>query len=311
MRWFNTAGPCLPEYHYMLPPEERLPEARGLIDQIAYFVVHAPRQTGKTTTLRALAQALTAEGKYAALHFSCETGGPFGSDPVAAQQAILEEIRLAAQYDLGEALRPPAPWPVEAPAASLLRSSLAAWACACPRPLVLFFDEIDALRDESLLSVLRQLRAGFDRRPRKFPATVVLCGLRDVRDYKAASGGDPDRLGTSSPFNIKVKSLRLGDFTEAEVGALYRQHTEDTGQTFLADALARSWELTQGQPWLVNALAREVTQELGLAPEQPVTGGHIDRAKGRLILERQTHLDSLGARLMEDPVRRALNVDCT
>jgi hypothetical protein len=75
--------------------------------------------------------------------------------------------------------------------------------------VVLFFDEIDVLRGQSLISVLRQ-------RPAGFPASVILCGLRDVRDYKAASGGDPNRLGTASPFNIKLTSLRLGDFIVAK-----------------------------------------------------------------------------------------------
>jgi hypothetical protein len=49
-RRFNTAGPCLPEDHYMIPALRRLPEAPGLVARKDYFVVHAPRQTGKTTT---------------------------------------------------------------------------------------------------------------------------------------------------------------------------------------------------------------------------------------------------------------------
>ena len=48
-RWFNTAGPCKPGYHYMLPPARRIPQVRVVIDQMQYFVLHAPRQTGKTT----------------------------------------------------------------------------------------------------------------------------------------------------------------------------------------------------------------------------------------------------------------------
>ena len=78
---------------------------------------------------------------------------------------------------------------------------------------MLFFDEIDALRGESLRAVLRQLRAGFGDPPDSFPHSVCLGGLRDVREYKAASGGEPTRQGTSRPFNIKVRSLRLGIFT--------------------------------------------------------------------------------------------------
>jgi hypothetical protein len=135
---------------------------------------------------------------------------------------------------------------------------------------------------------------------------VVLCGLRDVRDYKAASGGDPSRLGTASPFNIKVASLRLDDFTAEQVAALYAQHTGDTGQEFTREAVARAFDYTRGQPWLVNALAREITREMRIAPPEPVTAEHVDEAKERLILARATHLDSLVARLHEPRVRRVI-----
>ena len=242
MRRFNTTGPCEPSRHYLIPPLERLPEAKELVEQGDYFVLHAPRQSGKTTTLLALARALTAEGKFAALHFSCETGEPAGDDYEEAQRTLLADLQERARIDLPEELRPPGTWP-EAPPLSLLRFALGAWTRGCPRRLVLFFDEIDALRGESLRAVLRQLRSGFSDRPDSFPWSVALCGLRDVRDYKAASGGDPQRLGTSSPFNIKVTSPRLRDFNESEVRALYAQHTAETGQTFTEDALVRLWEL--------------------------------------------------------------------
>lgn len=77
-RHFNTAGPCEPDRHYLVPPLPRFPEARELIDQQAYLVLHAPRQTGKTTTLRALAKALTEEGRYAALYLTCEEASTAG-----------------------------------------------------------------------------------------------------------------------------------------------------------------------------------------------------------------------------------------
>jgi hypothetical protein len=303
-RRFNTAGPCVPELHYMIPAARRLPEGPGLVEQMAYFVVHAPRQTGKTTALRALAEELTASGRHAVLHFSCEVGEAAGDDFGEAQRGILSVLRRAAEQRLPESLRPPA-FP-DATDSHLLGSALSAWARACPRPLALFFDEIDALRGQSLLSVLRQLRNGFPERPSSFPASVVLCGLRDVRDYKAASGGDPGRLGTASPFNVKLKSLRVGSFTPDEVRELYAQHTEDTGQAFTESALARAIELTAGQPWLVNALAREVIEEMAVPAPEPITEAHIEQAKERLILERATHLDSLVARLSEPRVRRII-----
>lgn len=60
-RFFNTAGPCNPEDHYMLRPGDRLPGVRDLVDAKLYFVVHAPRQSGKTTVFLELARELTAE----------------------------------------------------------------------------------------------------------------------------------------------------------------------------------------------------------------------------------------------------------
>lgn len=288
----------------MLPAAERLPDAPKVIDQFGYFVVHAPRQTGKTTTLRALAEKLTAEGRYAALHFSCEAGGAVGDDYVQAQHALLADLRLRAEVALPPELRPP-PWPDSADA-GMVRGALTAWARVCPRPLVLFLDEIDALHGQSLITVLRQLRAGYPDRPKDFPASIVLCGLRDVRDYKAASGGDPSRLGTSSPFNVKVTSMRLGNWNADEIGTLYAQHTTDTGQIFEQEAIARAYEVTGGQPWLVNALAREIVEEMAVPQNEPITAAHVDEAKERLILARATHLDSLVAKLLEPRVRRII-----
>jgi hypothetical protein len=288
----------------MIPPERRLPGLMTLVDNQAYFVVHAPRQTGKTTLMRTLAQRLADEGRYAALHFSCETGRPFEDDVELASKALWLAIQRAATHNLPEELRPPPT--LEVTAGGFLQEQLTRWAEACPRPLVLVFDEIDALAGRSLYSLLSQLRAGFPDRPKVFPWSVILCGMRDVRDYKAASGGRPVRMGSSSPFNIKEESIRLTSFTEAELRELYAQHTADTGQAFTEEALALTWILTQGQPWLTNALAREVVEKIGVPPSEPITEAHIVEAKDRLILSRATHLDSLLARLREDAVRRVL-----
>jgi hypothetical protein len=289
----------------MLPPEPRLPGARELIGQQRYFVVHAPRQTGKTTSLAALARDLSAGGKHAALLFSCEQAKYAEDDVAAAGREILEAIATEATYGLAPELRPPSPWPT-ATDGSLVRAGLTAWADRCPLPIVLFFDEIDALSGKSLISVLTQLRAGHNARPTPFPASIVLCGLRDVRDYRVAAGGNPDGPGTASPFNIIVKSLRMSDFTRDQVAELYGQHTEDTGQEFTPEAVDRAFEYTQGQPYLANAIAYEITGDMGIKPPVPITAGHVDEAKERLILARRTHLDYLASRLAEPRVQRVM-----
>lgn len=311
-RRFNTTGPCRPDWHYMIPAVPRLPEVKFHIEKMDYFIVHAPRQTGKTTTLIETAKELTKTGKYVALHFSCEEGEAAGDDFGAAEKIVLSAMRTDARNDLPENLQPP-PFP-DAPAGERIRVALETWARVSPVPLVLFFDEIDALRGQSLLSVLRQLRAGFKSRPSGYPASVVLCGLRDVRDYKAAADGSinknapmgESKLGTASPFNIKVESMKLGNFDKSQVEELYQLHTEETGQSFMPEAMARAFELTQGQPWLVNAIGYQITEKMRVPLTETITVDHIEQAKERLILARATHIDSLVSKLREDRVKRIL-----
>jgi hypothetical protein len=302
-RRFNTAGPNDPEDHYTLPVLARLPDVRRLIDEKHYFVLHAPRQTGKTTLLLTLSRELLREGRYGAVMLSMETGAPFSSEPGAAEGAILGSWRSRVRARLPPELQPP-PWP-EAEPGSRMGAALQAWAAVAPRPLVILLDEIDALEDEALLSVLRQLRDGFPDRPRNFPWSVALVGLRDVRDYKVASrpGG---RTGGASPFNIKSESLTLRDFTREEVAALYRQHTAETGQVFLDEAVDLAFALTGGQPWLVNALARQLVEVLVPDRAQAITAAHADAAKEILVRRQDTHLDSLAERLREPRIRAIL-----
>jgi hypothetical protein len=306
MKFFNTAGPCDPRWHYMLPPERRLPEVRSLIDRKLYFVIHAPRQSGKTTCFEALARELAAQGHYAALHATCEKGQTAGSDVERGVRAVLRDIEMESA-ELSSELRPEPLEQLESiEAESRLGAYLAVWCQRSRLPVVLFLDEIDALQDDTLLSVLRQLRAGYSDRPERFPQSVALIGLRDVRDYRTKVRPEAVSLGTSSPFNIKVESLTLRNFTSEEVAELYEQHTADTGQLFTPEAKARAWELTRGQPWLVNALARQAVETVVPDPATPVEVAHIERAKEILIERRDTHLDSLIDRLREERVRRVI-----
>lgn len=128
----------------------------------------------------------------------------------------------------------------------------------------------------------------------------MLCGLRDVRDYRIGAGG--------SPFNIKAESLRLGDFSRDEVGTLFAQHTAETGQEFAPEALDAVWSRTQGQPWLVNALGRGACfrSRSGRDRSRRILADDFADVQERLILRRETHLDQLAEKLNEDRVRRVI-----
>ena len=312
MRFFNTAGPNIPEDHYTLPPLSRfdLAEVERLIARKRYFVLHAPRQSGKTTALLALRDRLNSAGTYRCVYANAEVGQSAREDVDAAMRTLIGEIALEAEFTLGdrfvyehsqEAL-------TSRGGHGALAEVLGRWAGAAPKPLVLLLDEVDALVGDSLIALLRQLRAGYARRPRGFPQSIILCGVRDVRDYRIHSRADRAIVTGGSAFNIKTESLRLGDLSEDEVQALYAQHTAATGQVFEPEALARVWALTQGQPWLTNALGYELCfrNEDAQDRSRPITGTLVDAAKEALILRRDTHLDQLSDKLQEERVRRVI-----
>lgn len=257
MRFFNTAGPVNCQEHYCLPPLGRvdLGELETLIAQKQYFVLHAPRQVGKTSLLLALRDHLNQSGAYHCLYTNVENAQAARENVASGMRAILQGMASWAELTLNDGFLA-ANWPAilaRGGEFAALEEALSQWAQASTRPLVLFLDEIDALVGDTLISVLRQLRSGYAKRPRAFPQSVILCGVRDVRDYRIHSSQEKAIITGGSAFNVKAASLRLGDFSQSDVEALYRQHTDETGQFFEPQALALVWtRLRPPAPTLVG-----------------------------------------------------------
>jgi hypothetical protein len=312
MRFFTTEGPVVAEDHYCLPPLARwdLEEILTLIDQKKYFLLHAPRQTGKTTCLLALADDLNREGRYRAVYANIEPAQAARENVPMGMTAVVEQIARGARDQIGDqqATGLAETLIARSSGTTLVEEFLTRWQQAASQPTVLLLDEADALVGDTLISLLRQLRAGYPKRPTQFPQTVILCGVRDLRDYRIHASSEKTAITGGSAFNIKAKSLRLGDFNAAEVTALLQQHTAETGQIFTPEALEAVWTLTLGQPWLVNALAYEACFEMkaGRDRSQPMTVERIEQAKENLILRRVTHLDQLADKLREERVRRVI-----
>lgn len=309
-RYFNTAGPNRAEFEYTLDPLSRfdLDDILEYIRQGKYFVLHAPRQTGKTSCMLALRDYLNASGDYISVYANVEGGQASRNDVQSVIKSTVDilalEIDTIIDSSLAEDLRDTLQFVGRDSMLSIFLSKVSS---LLPKPFVLILDEIDALVGDSLVSVLRQIRSGYANRPKNFPQTIILCGVRDVRDYRIVLSNQ-DIVTGGSAFNIKAESLRLGNFSKEEIYELFMQHTNETGQKFDEACFPLVWNATEGQPWLVNALAREATWSMKENRDRSVviTPEIMYRAQENLIYRRDTHIDLLIDKLKEPRVKRVI-----
>ncbi|MDR3247873.1 MAG: PD-(D/E)XK nuclease domain-containing protein [Treponema sp.] len=314
VRFFNTTGPCNPDDHYMLPPEERLVGAqldRYIRDKL-YWVLHAPRQTGKTTFLQSWMReingaSLTDESGPIACYVTVEDCQGV-NDVDAAMRTIYQDIK-----DFATLFQVPVPVVDEKDVKSLLRTALIKWAeLVAPRPLIVLFDEVDVLQGEPLVSFLRQLRGGFAGRGAGiFPISIALVGMRDLKDYITAAKGGV-QVNPGSPFNVKSDSASISNFQKEEVIKLFAQRTAETGQQITTEALDYVYDQSKGQPWIVNSLFQRATMRvLHEDDTETVTIEHIREARQQMIDARETHLDALAVRLRDPRIRQVIQTIIT
>src|SRR5579871_6464184 len=309
MRFFNTAGPIKPKDHYYVPHRLNEAEIRRLIEEKKYFILHAPRQSGKTTAISIFADTLNAEGNYCALYVNVEAAQAARGNVEKGLFTILNALKTEARrvFAGSPALEYFTTISAAETSGHSLQECFAFLSEHLGKPFILFIDEIDSLVGDTLISVLRQLRAGYINRPSHFPQSICLIGVRDVRDYRIWSESEHGLVLGGSAFNIKAESLTLPNFSLEQVRNLYEQHTHETGQKFTDEAIEYAFYLTQGQPWLVNALAYQACFKDITDRTHIITKEIIDRAKEELILRRDTHIDVLVNRLEEPRVRNIID----
>ena len=288
----------------MLPPAERLVGAQldRYIDDKLYWVLHAPRQTGKTTFLQSWAREINAGEKAVACYTTIEACQGI-ADLTTSMKIMHNAICSSAKIS-----KLPIPELPRDKPESLLYDTLHKWAeLVEPKPLIVLIDEVDVLEGEILISFLRQLRGGFaERNVGTFPVSIALVGMRDLRDYiTMAKNGIPVNPG--SPFNIKEDSVIIGNFSRENVEQLFAQRTEETGQQITKEALEYVWEQSHGQPWIVNNLFKRATMRILKRDDySTVTLDHVMEAREQIVLARETHLDALAYRLENPEIRKIM-----
>ena len=213
-KYFNIAGPCRSADHYMLPAQERCQGVLRLISRKQYFIIHAARQSGKTTMLLDLTRQLNESGEYHAMYCSLETVQ--GITEAEKGLPVIVKV-LAAQFKLDSNL---CEYPFAENAdysdyTSVLLQSLSLFCRQLDKPLVILFDEVDCLTGGTMITFLRQLRLGYvTREQTPFPHAMALVGMRNIRDYKAEVRSEHNTLGSASPFQnlYPAKFYRGGSF---------------------------------------------------------------------------------------------------
>jgi hypothetical protein len=304
-RFFNVAGPCVPGEHYMLDPLRGIGgELTNLIDAKQYFVLHAARQSGKTTLLKQLTRDINAGGDYYALYCSLEALQTV-VEPAVGIPAIIDNIGFCIKkFGLPGGFANDSGGGVSV----ALNVALVDYCRSLDKPLVILFDEADCLSNGTLIMFLRQLREGYiNRADVPFVHSVALVGMRNVCSYGnilRESAVTPEHV---VPFNIVTRTFNLRNFTKSEVIELCVQHTTETGQIFEQQALEYVFEQTQGQPWLVNAIARECVEEITSRDYTIlITQSVAKKAVQNIISVRGTHADSIFKRLKEPQVRKVI-----
>ena len=151
-RYFNTTGFCRPEWHYMVDPTRGLAnDIYALIEKSQYFLLHAPRQSGKTTLLHAITRRINSEGKYIAVTFSMENAGYRSITVEKAMRSAINSLYATAQIFLKESEMPPVIGNYQ-PTDSLLFTYLRDWSQHQTKPIVLFIDEIDSIFDDKMVA---------------------------------------------------------------------------------------------------------------------------------------------------------------
>jgi len=93
MRYFNTVGAIHPDKHYFLPHRLDWNKLEEFIEKEYYFVLHAPRQSGKTTAIIEFVCHLNRKSDYKSLYLSIEAARTSVEDVTRAIRIILQEFK--------------------------------------------------------------------------------------------------------------------------------------------------------------------------------------------------------------------------
>ncbi len=233
MREFNTSGPNIPSEHYTLMREELVKQGMDYVNKSRYFTIWAPRQTGKSTYFSLLGVELERVG-YKVAQINVEH----------YQKAHIDTILRKLKEILNES------WDV-----SFTSNTIPALfddiSRIKDRKCVLIIDEIENFNPEYFNELLHAIRNLYHSRYSHCLKSVILVGVSNILGIIQDN---------ASPFNI-TDNLEVDYFTHEEVLHLFQQHETETGQLFGLEVKEKIYQITAGQPGLVNGFGYKLVKD--------------------------------------------------
>jgi AAA-like domain len=233
MRSFNTFGPNITAAHYTLMRPELVAEGLNKIHKNRYFTIWAPRQTGKSTYFRLLADSLETEG-YKVAYVNFEN----------YKESTLDSFL----YHFVVNLR--AFWQIDYSGNSL-QDIFTKISEIQDKKLVLIIDEVEGINPDFFGQFLHSIRNAYHSRTTHALKSVILVGVSNI------VGVVQDN---ASPFNI-ADNLNVPYFTNEETLELFAQHEIETGQLFDPSVKKKISEITANQPGLVNGFGQLLVEK--------------------------------------------------
>ncbi len=233
MRYFNTSGPNIPAKHYTVQRTDLIKKGIELVNDERYFTIWAPRQTGKSTYSRQLAEKLTEQNyKVAHINFENYIDEKIETFIKSFKRNISEFWNI--NYDF-----------------ETIPDFFEQIQNQKHGKCVLIIDEVEGINKDYFNVFLHSIRNAYHSRENHCLKSVILVGVSNIVGVVSDN---------ASPFNI-TDNLNVPYFTDAEVLDLLGQHENETGQLFETNVKQKISEITANQPGLVNGFAKKLVED--------------------------------------------------
>jgi len=274
MRRFHSYGPVNSEHHFCVERNSIVEKCTNQLLGIPekdghFFTIWAPRQTGKTWTIRQSIDRIKTNYKdsFIVAGLSMQAFTPSETERHSStffrrwQSVILEELNI----DVG----PICNWDEWLELFKKRTGIL-------KEPLILIIDEFDKLPSEIIDQVVSMFRDMYLTRDKYLLHGLALVGVRAVLGVDSKKG---------SPFNVQ-RSIHIPNLTFAEVQKMFDDYQVESEQNIDTKVVQQIYDTTNGQPGLIGWFGELLTEKYN-----EDTSKTIDMKQWKRIYKRSINIE--------------------